>query len=247
MLQKSSQLLFVLGLLLVSLLSCEGNTPVVLETAVPVAPAPTEDTVLPSTPAESAEISPAAAEPISAAAITSDSCLNTTRDEPECKDCCDSLGADGAVRKACRDACPSHDFAQNTDFITLDVPSNLGPAGDYSVCTTAGDERACKDCCDDSVELEAGDRRFCRDACAATDAASSGGGNPPPERPPAGDPPPQGTENPPQDQSGPREMNIEQAISDEAQRNTIAFDALAFLTGNLGADSFFPPGKVADF
>jgi len=42
-------------------------------------------------------------------------------------------------------------------------------------------------------------------------------------------------------------MNIEQAISDEAQLKTIAFDALAFLTGNLSADSFFPPGKVADF
>ena len=28
---------------------------------------------------------------------------------------------------------------------------------------------------------------------------------------------------------------------------TIAYDALAFLTGDLGADSFFPPGKVADF
>ena len=42
-------------------------------------------------------------------------------------------------------------------------------------------------------------------------------------------------------------MTIEQALSDEAQRNTIAFDALAFLTGDLGSDSFFPPGKVADF
>ncbi len=42
-------------------------------------------------------------------------------------------------------------------------------------------------------------------------------------------------------------MTIEQTLSDEAQRNTIAFDALAFLTGSLGADSFFPPGKVADF
>jgi len=42
-------------------------------------------------------------------------------------------------------------------------------------------------------------------------------------------------------------MTIEQAISDEAQRNTIAFDALGFWTGSLGADSFFPPGKVADF
>ncbi len=42
-------------------------------------------------------------------------------------------------------------------------------------------------------------------------------------------------------------MTITQTLSDGAQRNTIAFDALAFLTGNLGADSFFPPGKVADF
>lgn len=42
-------------------------------------------------------------------------------------------------------------------------------------------------------------------------------------------------------------MTIEQTLSDEAQRNTIAFDGLAFLTGSLGADSFLPPGKVADF
>jgi phosphatidylethanolamine-binding protein (PEBP) family uncharacterized protein len=40
---------------------------------------------------------------------------------------------------------------------------------------------------------------------------------------------------------------IEQTISDEAQRNTIAFDGLAFLTGDLGSQSFLPPGKVADF
>ena len=39
---------------------------------------------------------------------------------------------------------------------------------------------------------------------------------------------------------------IEQAISDKAQLNTIAFDALGFWTGSLGSDSFFPPGKVAD-
>jgi hypothetical protein len=42
-------------------------------------------------------------------------------------------------------------------------------------------------------------------------------------------------------------MTLAQTLSDEAQRNTIAFDGLAFITGNLGADSFFPPGKVADF
>ena len=40
---------------------------------------------------------------------------------------------------------------------------------------------------------------------------------------------------------------IVQTLSDEAQRNTIAFDGLSFITGNLGADSFFPPGKLADF
>ena len=43
------------------------------------------------------------------------------------------------------------------------------------------------------------------------------------------------------------EMNMTVTLSDEAQRNTIAFDGLAFLTGSIGADSFFPPGKVADF
>jgi hypothetical protein len=41
--------------------------------------------------------------------------------------------------------------------------------------------------------------------------------------------------------------NMVQAISDKAQGMTISFDALAFLTGDLGSDSFFPPGKVADF
>lgn len=41
--------------------------------------------------------------------------------------------------------------------------------------------------------------------------------------------------------------NIEQATSDRAQGMTISYDALAFMTGDLGSDSFFPPGKVADF
>jgi Spy/CpxP family protein refolding chaperone len=42
-------------------------------------------------------------------------------------------------------------------------------------------------------------------------------------------------------------FTMQQTLSDGAQRNTIAFDGLAFITGSLGADSFFPPGKVADF
>ena len=41
--------------------------------------------------------------------------------------------------------------------------------------------------------------------------------------------------------------SIEQAISDRAQLNTIAFDGLAFLTGDMACNTFLPPGKVADF
>jgi len=43
------------------------------------------------------------------------------------------------------------------------------------------------------------------------------------------------------------QYTLTQAISDEAQRNTISFDGLAFLTGNVGSQSFLPPGKVADY
>jgi len=36
-------------------------------------------------------------------------------------------------------------------------------------------------------------------------------------------------------------------LSDGAQSNTLAFDGFAMITGNLDAQSFFPPGKVADY
>ncbi|MEI6205585.1 MAG: VCBS repeat-containing protein [Desulfuromonadales bacterium] len=42
-------------------------------------------------------------------------------------------------------------------------------------------------------------------------------------------------------------FTLNQTLSDEAQRTTLAFSALAMVTGNLGAQSFFPPGKVADY
>ncbi len=45
----------------------------------------------------------------------------------------------------------------------------------------------------------------------------------------------------------PQNFTMDQTLSEGAQRTTIAFDGLAFITGSLGADSFFPPGKVADF
>jgi hypothetical protein len=40
---------------------------------------------------------------------------------------------------------------------------------------------------------------------------------------------------------------MSQTLSDQAQENTIAFDALAFLTGDACSDTFLPPGKVADY
>jgi len=40
--------------------------------------------------------------------------------------------------------------------------------------------------------------------------------------------------------------SLAQATSDQAQLHTIAFDGLAFLTGDFGLDTFLPPGKVSD-
>ena len=42
-------------------------------------------------------------------------------------------------------------------------------------------------------------------------------------------------------------MNMAQTISDQAQSTTLAFSGLALMTGNLEAQSFYPPGKVADY
>ena len=47
---------------------------------------------------------------------------------------------------------------------------------------------------------------------------------------------------------GPRQRySIDQAVSDNAQLHTIAFSGLAFLTGDFGASTFIPPGKVCDY
>lgn len=43
------------------------------------------------------------------------------------------------------------------------------------------------------------------------------------------------------------EFNMAQTVSDGAQRATLAFSGLAMMTGNLESQSFFPPGKVADY
>ncbi len=43
------------------------------------------------------------------------------------------------------------------------------------------------------------------------------------------------------------QYTMERTLSDGAQLNTIAFDALGFMVGDFGAQTFLPPGKVADY
>lgn len=45
----------------------------------------------------------------------------------------------------------------------------------------------------------------------------------------------------------PNPFTMTQTLTDGAQRTTLAFSGLAMVTGNLEAQSFFPPGKVADY
>lgn len=40
---------------------------------------------------------------------------------------------------------------------------------------------------------------------------------------------------------------LQQAMGDRAQLHTIAFSGLAFITGEFGASTFIPPGKVCDY
>lgn len=70
----------------------------------------------------------------------------------------------------------------------------------------------------------------------AKTAATNLSNTQPPPSPPGPPPNPGGTG-----------MNTENTISDQAQSMTIAFDALAFVTGSYCAQTFYPPGKVADF
>ena len=52
---------------------------------------------------------------------------------------------------------------------------------------------------------------------------------------------------PAQGTNGIQAYTMSQTLSDEAQQNTLAFDALAFITGDGCSDTFLPPGKVADY
>jgi len=66
-----------------------------------------------------------------------------------------------------------------------------------------------------------------------------------PEQGEDGQQPPQEGEQ--ANQGGQGNYSMSQAMSDNAQLTTIAYSGLAFITGSEGADTFMPPGKVADF
>jgi hypothetical protein len=114
---------------------------------------------------------------------------------------------------------------------------NMPPAEAIAACTAKAEGDACEFTWEKGAETGVCETVQNQLACSpkrASDASehSGNGSGQPGEGKPEG---------------GSAAYNIEQAISDKAQGMTIAFDALAFLTGDLGADSFFPPGKVADF
>jgi hypothetical protein len=58
---------------------------------------------------------------------------------------------------------------------------------------------------------------------------------------------PGGKNGPAQEPNGNQKYTMSQTLSDQAQETTIAFSALAFLTGDACSDTFLPPGKVADY
>ena len=175
--------------------------------------------------------------------VAAQNCIAHAKDNPHCKDCCDCLsGTDSASRTNCRNTCATHDFSGNSDFITITVPSTSGPNGDYSSCTVKASSQDCKICCENTLNLQCGDYQYCRTACNVKFNTTSGPSEP---ANPSATPPAQGSPNP--DANKGSEYTIEQAVSDKAQLNTLAFSGLGFLTGDLCADSFLPPGKVADF
>lgn len=57
----------------------------------------------------------------------------------------------------------------------------------------------------------------------------------------------QGIEKPRDKKDNKQTYSLEQAMSKEAQLHTISFNGLAFITGDFGAATFMPPGKVCDF
>jgi len=133
----------------------------VMQTIQPLENSPAIQTIQPQVSGLKIECPDSASNTITSSAV----CINHTRNNPECKDCCDCLEGDADTRKSCRDVCAIHDFGLNTNFITISPVSVSRPHGGYSVCSAIGTAQTCKECCDGSPSLSCGDRRFCRDVC----------------------------------------------------------------------------------
>lgn len=102
-------------------------------------------------------------------------CVERSRDEPRCKDCCDCAAVACTESTPCRDACKLHDFSQNTAIVDPVVTSTLGPAGDYGACVSGNaTEDACKTCCECTSNLACGDYQYCRTLCDRSYAADAG-------------------------------------------------------------------------
>lgn len=93
-------------------------------------------------------------------------CLLHTIDLPHCKDCCDCAPIGCTELTPCRNACKEHDFTGNKDFVDMQIPTVLGPGGDYSVCVkTNPTAQSCKYCCECLQGLACGDYKYCRTLC----------------------------------------------------------------------------------
>jgi hypothetical protein len=244
MLKKKNQLLILVFALAISMAACNSGSPDARTEAVltSMASAASDATDIHRLVTESTSV---AKIPTTIAPLTADACLNDTPNEAECKDCCDSLDTDAAGRKACRDACKQLRDDANPNGNPPDKEPSEGQPGDgrtppqeaIAACNGKSEQDACE--FSSSKGTETGvcetvqDQLACSPKQGPADGAQPGNNG---NQPGGGKP-----------EGGSAAYNIEQAISDKAQGMTIAFDALAFLTGDLGADSFLPPGKVADF
>jgi phosphatidylethanolamine-binding protein (PEBP) family uncharacterized protein len=118
----------------------------------------------------------------------------------------------------------------------------IPPAEAIAACTDKAEQAACEFTSPKGTETGVCETVQNQLACSPQRGSQDPQGNSQGNNQPGSDP----NGNTPLDANG-SAYNIEQAISDKAQGMTISYDALASMTGDLGADSFFPPGKVADF
>ena len=134
----------------------------------------------------------------------------------------------------------------NTDNINTGAKtgnSNLPPAASISACTGKALNTTCQFTDNDGIATGVCDNKPGVLACRKDQTTASNKSN----NQPTISTKPTNNQNSTSTQQNANQYSLEQAMSDNAQLSTIAFSGLAFITGSAGADSFFPPGKVADF